>query len=174
MKWITFALMSSVLAMVPYSGAAGKGQDTEISVTAQHRALTDWTARTGQMLSQKLQYPTFLGDVREGVVAVKFRCSDTGVPTDVALLKSSGSVQLDRAAMRGVSKIKTLHPLPSGLAPSQKYVATVLFARSEDSYVRQIRKLESDQRDGNKWFDGGNRTLAINLLDDNDRIVALN
>lgn len=173
MKWITFALMSSVLAMVPFSGAAGKGQDTEINVTAQHRSLTDWTARTGQMLSQKLQYPAIIAGPQEGVVAVKFMCSDSGAPTGIALLKSSGSAQLDRAAMRGVSRIATLHPLPSGLAPSQKYVATILFAQSQGSYVRQIRKLESEQQDGNKWFDG-RQTMAINLLDDNDRIVALN
>lgn len=175
MKTMIIALMSSILGMLPY-GAAGKEPRHDIEVTAQHPALKDWTARTGELLSQTLRYPTIMSGPQEGVVAVKFLCSETGAPSGVALLKSSGSRQLDNAAMRGVIRIKSLHPLPSGMMPSQQYVATILFANDQHSYVRQIRQLEKAQQDGNRWFDGRSQTLAlgIGLLGADGRVETLN
>lgn len=177
MKSVTFALMSSILAMTPYTMAVGQGHDgADIHVTAKHDALVDWTRRTGKLLSDQLRYPTIMIGRQEGMVMVKFLCSDAGTPSQVALLKSSGSSQLDSAAIRGVSRIKTLHPLPSGLEPSQQYVATILFATDQNGYAQQLRKLESRQRDSNKWFDKSASTLAmgIGLLNKDGRIALLN
>ncbi|MBH1998203.1 MAG: energy transducer TonB [Sphingomonadaceae bacterium] len=176
MKLKFFVLMSPILAIMPFQGAAGKDHDTELNVTAQHLTVQKWAERTGQKLSAKLAYPDHLTGPQEGIVYVKFACSDTGSPTGIDVLKSSGSRALDRAAMRGVSRIGTLHPLPVGLAPSQKYVATILFAKDQPSYFRQIRKLESAQDANNHWAYGGSQKLAlgVGLLREDGTVAAMN
>lgn len=163
MKPLTLMLMSPILAMAPIHGVAGADPHSDINVTAQQQTLEKWTQRTGHMLSRNLTYPDIASGPQEGVVAVKFVCSDKGTPAGVTLLRSSGSRQLDNAALKGVARISSLHPLPAGLGPSQKYVATVLFAKDQGSYFRQIRKLETAAQDNNRMFNGRNQTLALGI-----------
>lgn len=177
MKSVTLAVLSSVLTMAPYNFAMAKASNgADIHVTAKQTELKDWTRRTGKLLSDQLRYPVILAGPQQGVVTVKFMCSDTGAPSHVALLKSSGSSRLDAAAIRGVSRIKTLHPLPTGLGPSQHYAATILFATDQGSYVRQIRQLENRQHEGNQWFDqsGASVAMGIGLLGEDGRIATFN
>lgn len=154
-------LISSALALIPTYATAGP--DTSIHVTAKPVTLVKWSQRTSHMLTRNLHYPQNLRGQQEGVVAVKFLSSDAGTPSSVALLKSSGSDKLDAAALKAVRNIPTLHPLPNGMSRSQKYVATILFAKDHASYARQITELHRTANEKNKWFKDRPATLALGV-----------
>lgn len=101
-------------------------------------------------------------------MTVKFLCSESGAPSDVTLVKSSGSKQLDAAALRAVKKVVSLHPLPDGMLSTQKYQAMLLFAKDEISHKRQMVQLRQKALEANKWF--GSRpqeiALGVGLLDE--------
>jgi TonB family protein len=100
-----------------------------------------------------------------GIVAVKFGCSESGAPSSVQLYKTSGNRRLDRAAMRAVSKIATLHPLPARLRHEQQYIVRVLFANSGSGAEREIRKMQAEAVKSNAWYNqGATSTAAIELV----------
>jgi hypothetical protein len=57
------------------------------------------------------------------------------------VLQSSGSPALDRAGVRAVRSIRTLHPLPTGIAEDSPFEAWLLFARDERNLKRMQRSL---------------------------------
>ena len=118
--------------------------------------LAAWSARVEKALDRTLYYPAAMGGrlPGSGTVRVKFNCSDSGRPDKVSLYKSSGDRDLDRAAVAAVSRIASLHPLPDGMSHGQKYVATILFATSQDEYDQQLRVLRADAVKSNAWFKG--------------------
>ncbi|WP_312313119.1 energy transducer TonB family protein [Sphingobium yanoikuyae] len=175
---LLFCLCLAVPLLLP---AASRAQSSapSIDVTSPTTApptLDRWVERTGNILSNRLRYPTILSGPEEGIVQVKFACSDSGAPAGIALLNSSGSRQLDKAAMRAVQRIPTLHPLPAGIGAGQNYVATILFATTQASYNRQIRDLRRQALDNNARFArrAGGPAMAIALLDTPDTPRAAN
>lgn len=108
-------------------------------------------------------------------MAVKFICNDAGVPTNIALLQSSGSKRLDDFAVKAVGRIPTLHPLPDGVSHGQKFVATVLFARDENSYWRQMSDLrQSASRQNEKFNHPTHLALGVGLLNEAGSAVQVN
>lgn len=166
---ISFYMLLAVPLLLPAAGLA-QSSSPSIDVMAPTTApptLDNWAEHTGALLSQRLRYPIILAGPEEGVVQVKFACSDGGTAADVAILNSSGSRQLDNAAMRAIQRIPSLHPLPAGVGVGQRYVATILFAASQSSYDRQIRDIQRQALDNNSRFArrAGNPAVAIALLD---------
>lgn len=121
-----------------------------------HVTLEEWSERIGTALGRTLRYPVLINGqpFAYGVVEVKFNCSDTGKPDKVALHKSSGSAALDRAAIAGVSRIISLHPLPTGLGHDQQYRALIVFDDDEGRYRRQMAAMRDSAAEANKWFKG--------------------
>lgn len=161
MQTMKLVLIASALALVPTHAMAGP--DTNIHVTAKPVTLAKWTHRTSRMLTRNLRYPQHLRGPQEGIVSVKFLSSDTGAPSNVALFTSSGSDRLDAAALKAVTNIPTLHPLPKGMARSQKFIATILFAQDQASYDRQIRDLRQSADRKNKSFKDRHPALALGI-----------
>lgn len=103
----------------------------EITVTAPSAAeLQAWSARVGGALEREMRFPLRVGpvDFEQGLVDVTFKCSEDGTPTQVAVARTSGSRRLDRAGLRAVERVGSLHPLPTGIDRDQVYRARMLFA----------------------------------------------
>lgn len=141
----------ALLMMVPSAVSAGQ-TSTQVASTP---TLAAWSQRVMRDLDRQQKDPI---DNRSqvmptGIAAVKFGCSDSGAPTSVELYKSSGDRRLDRATVRAISKIATLHPLPHGLGHDQQYIVRVLFANSGQSADRLTRKMQEEAAKNNAWYD---------------------
>lgn len=156
---VKLLLASSAATLIPSMSTAEENQS--IHVTAPKVTVSQWSRTMTRNLDDRLEYPRFLVGRTQGVVRLKFLCSESGAPSDVAVLQSSGSRQLDQAALRAVRRIPTLHPLPDGVAHDQKYVATILFAQDQASHDRQMALLVREAQDHNKRF--GNRQVALGI-----------
>jgi protein TonB len=109
-----------------------------------------------QELAKSLNYPHPIGaaDYSEGVAYVNFLCSENGAPSKVAIGKSSGHPALDKAAIRAISRIATLHPLPKGMLPDQKYQAAILFqANGGYGYDRKLAAMRRKAKADSEWFE---------------------
>lgn len=143
MKLILLAAVAAILA-VP-AGSQSRRADGNEPIIVQspvQPTVSQWAATVGQKLDRILRRPTiYYGDYPEGTVSVRFICGNDGRPAAVALYEGSGSYALDRIAVRAVSRIRTLHPLPAKAASNQAVRANIIFAASETSLVRQQEKL---------------------------------
>lgn len=124
--------------------AAGHGQEApspSVTVQAGHETVSQWSQRVGQNLDAQLVYPKPLNGANysQGLAKVSFHCTEDGKPGDVALIASSGSRDLDRAAMQAVQRIQTLHPLPDGITRDRGMQAWIAFAPDEDSLRKMTR-----------------------------------
>lgn len=127
--------------------------ETPPSASSEEVTLSIWSARFSNALDRELRYPAPIrGDWRTGVVYVKFHCSESGAPADVAIYKSSGAHVLDAAAIRAVKNIATLHPLPGGMKNDQAFRAVVLFSSSQEEHDRQLAQLSKEALHANQWF----------------------
>ena len=159
-NWAAFAAGAS-LVMLPSTVNAGPP-----SAVVSAPTLAAWSQRVFKDLDRQLRVPI---DNRSqvmptGIAAVKFGCSDNGAPSAVKLYKSSGDRRLDRATMRAVRKIATLHPLPSRLGHDQQYIVRVLFADSGRSAEREIKKMQEEAAKSNGWYNqNSTSTAAIEL-----------
>jgi protein TonB len=126
--------------------------------TSDHRtptfvALNDWSARVQKALDHNLQYTPQLGPVTSpgtGVVWIKFNCSESGRPDKISLSRSSGDGMLDREAMRAMSRVATLHPLPTGFNHGQRFEAMVVFA--SDPFDARLKTMAAEQTRRNAWY----------------------
>lgn len=129
------ALPLAALFCVPLVGVAqAQPTEPEVTVTAPTPVpFEDWAQRTEQKIDANLRYPRPMhGAPRdEGIVDVTFLCSDSGYPAQVTLDRSSGSRQLDRAGLRAVQNVGSLHPLAYGMKPNQVYRARLFFAQDD-------------------------------------------
>lgn len=163
MKITPFLFAAGALCITAQAQAKQQQRPT-IVVVGNAPTLEQWSKHTGKMLGNNLRYPFYPAGFKpnEGIVRVKFQCSDNGAPTSVSLADSSGFHDLDRAALRGVSHIRSLHPLPEGMSSNQRYQAVVLFAADQRSYDRQMAALRNDAARRNAWFGSGSR-MAIGI-----------
>lgn len=159
MKITTLAALPLALALCATAAPAMPTSGTqEIIVTGSSRevALADWSQRVRRDLEKKMAPPRSLsGAFDEGLVAVRFVCSQDGEPERVAILQSSGSNALDQAALRTVRKLSSLHPMVEGMRPNQQVVAQMLYLNSYTPrriVERRIKEVEDQARTSNKWF----------------------
>jgi TonB family protein len=158
----SLALAIAVLGLLPSSAVAA---DQRAIVVTAPVSLAQWSTSVERSLDRTLTYPAPLrGPDPEGVVKVKFLCSESGTPTGITLAKSSGSRALDAAALRAVRRIKTLHPLPDGLSHSQIFQANILYASSERSHDRWMSALEEEAKRQNARVADRPREVAQNIV----------
>ena len=130
--------------------------------------LAAWSTRVSAELDQMLPQPAMMPGQPSpsGVVIVKFGCSETGAPSDVAILKSSGSRSLDWAAMQGIKRVG-LHPLPDGMTHGQRFQAAILFANSPEEARALLAGMRKEAERRNSWFAmKPQQTAAITILPD--------
>ncbi|SDA36569.1 energy transducer TonB [Sphingomonas sp. NFR15] len=139
----------ALAALVPGSSAVGR----TAAAATESPTLAAWSDRVYRAVEEHLTYPhDVFGRYSTGVVAVKFRCSETGAPADVELYKSSRAPDLDQAALRAVRRIATLHPLPDGMPHNQRIVMRVLFADTPETAAQEIRHMRIEAAQANAWF----------------------
>lgn len=126
----------------------------QATTPAEKVSLQQWSQRVEKALDQQIRYPTLMGGqpFATGLVRVKFNCSENGSPDKVSLAKSSGSGALDRAAIRAVKRIVTLHPLPDGMKHDQQYQAVLLFENDPVRHERAMKTVRDDAVKSNGWF----------------------
>ena len=136
------------------AAAPGPSQQTAppVIVTATPLTVHGWSSTVAQKLDRNLEYPAplFRQLYAQGLVTVRFSCDERGRPANLAIASSSGSRALDRAALRAVARIDTLHPLPSGANGGERFAARVLFADSQESSDRMMRKINAEARSQNE------------------------
>ena len=129
--------------------------------------LAAWSDRVFDDLGKVTKYPGAIGNLPtpEGVVAVKFNCSESGAPENVTLVEKSGHRDLDNATLRAVRRIASLHPLPEGMNHRQAIIVRVLYANSEQDTRRKLAKLQADAARSNAWFGRSNSdTAALEIV----------
>ncbi len=145
---LVIAPLLAIPGTVMAGGAKPDTQNGQNSITVQAATLSvqNWSSRVAQSLDTELTYPRPLGreDYHQGLSKIAFRCNDNGVPSDVSIVSSSGSRDLDVAAMRAVQGISTLHPLPDGIGHDQAFQAWVVFAGSEQDRSRMLQSVRHD------------------------------
>ena len=147
----TVSMILSGAALLATSSLASPPTDQYTSPAT--ATLTAWSTRVSAELDQKLPQPQMLPGrpSPSGVVVVKFGCSETGAPSDVAIVKSSGSRALDRAALQGIKRVG-LHPLPDGMTHGQRFQAAILFANSPEEARALLIGMRKDAERQNSWF----------------------
>ena len=152
---------SALLALMPAGAMAAEKQ---IVVTAPEVSLNQWSGRVVRALDRNLYYPIPIrGEPNEGVASVKFLCSEDGRPSQVVIVKSSGSRDLDASAVRAVRNIVTLHPLPDGITHDQPFQANIIYATSQKKLDRQMAALLAEAKDQNARIANRLEKLALNI-----------
>ena len=142
-------VLAPLLAMPGMVMAGGARPSAQENITVQaSNSVQAWSNRVAERLDAGLTYPKPLGtaDYHSGLSKVAFHCSDAGVPSDVTIAGSSGSRDLDQAAMRAVKTIPTLHPLPEGVSHAQSFQAWILFAGDEQERDRMLKRVQHDAK----------------------------
>lgn len=153
----------AVFAVVGGAGG-GRAQDDSdtLSVIAPPNVET-WSKTVFRQFERKMRYPMPLAGapMSEGIVAVRFGSDENGRPSAVRLHETSGHRDLDKATMRAVERIATLHPLPRGVSDDQQYVVRVLFASSENYARNKMKELRADAARQNAWVGRSGTTTAM-------------
>lgn len=98
-----------------------------------------WSQKIAQQLDRHLVYPQAFAkaDYPEGTVSVRFSCGNDGKPASVMLYRGSGNRLIDRAAVRAIAQIRTLHPMPRAIGHDSIFQANIILAADEQSMDRQ-------------------------------------
>lgn len=150
-----------LLASVAFLAAPALSQpDTanQMVITAPSKpSVVQWTQKIAQQLDRRLVYPRAIGrsDYPEGTVSVRFSCGDDGKPASVVVFRGSGNRLIDRAAVRAIAKMDTLHPMPAAIRHNSTFQANIILAADEQSLARQetvLRRNETQRvaREGNR------------------------
>ena len=106
-----------------------------------------WSQKITQRLNNTLKSSVSWRDWNfpEGTVSVRFSCGDDGKPTSVALFRRSGEREVDSAALRAVSHLNALHPMPSAIGHDVTIQANIIFAADNESLARQQAVLRRNE-----------------------------
>lgn len=146
MKLVLLAALAASSVVIPASSRSDPINPIVIEGPAR-AGLVYWKQSVVRELDRNLAYPrSYPGwDMPEGTVAVQFICGEDGKPASVELSRSSGNRALDRAALRAVERISTLHPLPAEISDGAALRANVIFATDHVSLARQEKGLRKEE-----------------------------
>ncbi|HEX4846729.1 MAG TPA: TonB family protein [Novosphingobium sp.] len=144
MKFLIPAAFAACL-LVPQSSLADQ-VDPDVLVRAPTQTQA-WMDELSSQLTHGLRYPASpTGQYASGIVAIGFIPGNGNSPAELAVLRSSGSKALDRAALRAVGRLEGLSPLPQGVLEVSVIRANIIFAESKgqlDRYATQLRHDEA-------------------------------
>ena len=151
---------------VPASPSARTVQPVENVVIAPPRSLQNWQASVSRDLSAHMQYPRFFGPMvtDSDFVVVRFQCGSDGRPSDMSLTRKSRNSRFNSAALRAVSAIRTLHPLPEGMAEGLVIQANLVFATNEQELAWQYARLRQSERTRMAALPKADNAVALNLV----------
>ncbi len=99
-----------------------------------------------------------------GVAQVLFRCGPDGKPINISFYRKDDDLDVNRLAVRAVSKIRTMHPLPSGISEDQQYMANIIVARNYSEYMDLSEDLDRSERARIAASTDSHRILAFNQM----------
>lgn len=111
-----------------------------------------WVERIELQLDENLERTARPVRDSTGTVMLKFNCSESGKATNVAIARSSGNQQIDRAAIRAVEMVKSFHPLPRGLTHNQPIMAMLSYSGSDQQDRRNRAETRRIADAGNLWY----------------------
>jgi TonB family protein len=165
------ALPLAALLCIPTSALGAPATSAPpIVVTGSPRAaaLADWSQRVGQNITSKMRIPYRLGRTHapDGLVEVGFTTDDNGNPANVTVARKSGDSRTDAAAVRAISGMGTLHPLPEGMNRNQAFRAQLAFleAGDERDLKRRLAALQETARRGNSWYTSQDQVASGTVL----------
>lgn len=160
------AFVAASAVCLVLSGAA-LAQDNGQSIVIEGSAVTleQWSADVTRDLESNIRYPASPAwqGFPSGIVSVTFKCGEDGKPVAVALTRDSGNRALDRAALRAVSSITSLHPLPAGLTHRQNFQANVVFATDPYDLDQHLAALRREQSRHDARVAAGESVIALNV-----------
>lgn len=136
------------LALLAAPALSQPANDNLMVITAASRpTITQWSQKIERDLSRHLVSPRSFTpwNIAEGTVLVRFVCGVDGKPASVALYRGSGSRQVDQAALRAVSHMATMHPMPARVSHDATFQANIIFAVDQASLERQQTTLRRDE-----------------------------
>lgn len=138
MKYVLLAAFAAV-SLAGSASSQDKDADQIVIQASIAPSMAEWRQTVGQKLSNAMAFPWTYPALNfpEGTVSVHFTPGADGRPVSAGLVSSSGNGSLDRAALRAVSAIKTLHPLPAHFGNGVPIRANFIFASDEASLRRQ-------------------------------------
>jgi len=147
-----FTLVAATAAMLsPVEVGAQSADMSHHAGPGTFVTMAEWSKRVQAELQRQMVYPTGPGrETASGMTRITFNCSEDGRPSNVRLLKGSGTASVDRAALRAIGGMASLHPLPTGFAPATRYEALVLFTHDAEDPLDVTVKAEQVRR--NAWY----------------------
>lgn len=165
MKLFAHAILvaSPMLAVATDAQTLGRSPEQKIVVTGEQVTLARWSDRVTRQLDRSLRYPAapFGRSEPSGLVKVRFQCSEDGRPATVTLGRTSGARSLDREAIRAVTNIKSLHPMPEDMRPDQQFEAHIVFALSQADLNRQIAAMKREEASQNRLAASQARPIVV-------------
>ena len=158
-----------LLASVAFLAAPAISQNNtadQMVITAPSKpTVAVWSHLIAQQLDRHLVYPRAFGsaDYPEGTVSVRFSCGDDGKPASVVVFRGSGNRSIDRAAVRAIAQMDTLHPMPATIRHNSTFQANIILASDEQSLARQQAMLRHNETQ--RVARGGDRGHSIVVLD---------
>ncbi len=97
-----------------------------------------------------------------GIVQVLFECGPDGKPTNISYYRKDNDGDVNRFAVRAVSKIRTMHPLPHGVSEKQQYMANIIIAGNYLEYEDLSKELNRSEQSRIAASKGSNKIFAFN------------
>lgn len=123
-----------------------QARDDGIIVQSQRAAKQVWVTRISRNLDWNLRNQAKMGDdpAASGAVSVRFTSAPDGRATDLSVVRASGDQAVDQAAMKVVSRLKSLQPLPDGISANQRFRADIIYASNHFELIDLARDLARD------------------------------
>ena len=135
---------SNILGLVAAIGLAqGPGAIAPSSVASRY---AHWEQRLRDRVNDQLSYPEAANGV-SGDVLVGFRIGPDGKPTDVIVRKSSGYSVFDRIAVKLVSQLGRLGPVPSAERSVGEIVLKLSYGDGATTAAGAIQVAKADRQE---------------------------
>jgi TonB family protein len=117
-----------------------------------------WEHRLRSRVNALHVYPRAAEKGATGDVLVRFRVGGDGKPADVTIVRTSGHAIFDAAAVRLVTRIGKLGPVPSATAPLE--TITIKLSYGEGSTLAEDKRLARADAEERMTNDRRNRTIV--------------
>lgn len=160
MKNVTLAALVASFAIFPVQ-AQEQDYNNYDTVVIGERSLDKFVRDVSKDLDRGLNRSS-LTAAGTGIVQVLFECGPDGKPTNISYYRKDNDQDVNRLAVRAVSKIRTMHPLPRGLSEDQQYMANIIIARDRFEYEGFSKELKRSEQLRIAAAKGSNKVFAFN------------
>ena len=160
MKNITLAALVASFAIFPVQAQEQDNTNYD-NVVIGGRSLDKFVGDVSKDLNRTLNRSRL--PVRgTGIVQVLFQCGPDGKPTNISYYRKDNNWDVNRFAVHAVSKIPSMHPLPSGISEGQQYMANIIIARDRFEHEDLSKELNRSEQLRIAAAKGSNKIFAFN------------